>query len=392
MKRILLLTIILSMLVACGGRKQIEKALYSGNYDQAITNAVKKLNNNKDKKRKQQFTIMLEEAYIKAVERDLNTIQRLKTDGNPELYKSIFEIYTNLDARQEAIKPVLPLKIGKKTIQFDFDNYNEAIIDYQYKVSDYLADKGLDLLDTEEKHNAKEAYNLFQYIENINPNFEDVRQLMVEAHQKGTDFILVNIENQTHQVIPKRLEDDLLNFDTYGLNNFWTNYHSMGDGVSKYDYTMQLLLKRINISPERVHEQEIIREKEVIDGWEYKLDTDGNVVKDSLGKDIKLDKIINAKCRLFEFTQTKSTQVIADVVYIDLKSNEVLDTFTIDSEFVFENIYARKRGDKRALTRDDRDLLNRERVQFPSNEQMIFDTGEDLKLKLKDIINSYNFR
>ena len=389
MKKILLFTILLSVLISCGGRKQIEKALYAGNYDQAIANALKKLNNNKDKKRKQQFAVMLEDAYVKAVERDLSTINRFKTDGNQEHYKTIYEIYTNLDARQEAIKPVLPLKIGNKNIQFNFDDYTTAIIDYRYKVSDYLADKGLDLLDTENKYNAKEAYAIFEYIERINPNFEDVRQLMTEAHQKGTDFILVSIENQTQQVIPSRLEDDLLNFDTYGLNNFWTVYHAVSDEISTYDYAMQLQLKRINISPERINEREFIREREVIDGWDYELDTNGNVVKDSLGNDVKIDKIINVKCKLFEYQQTKSTQVIADVVYSNLNTNELLDTFTIDSEFVFENIYARSRGDKRALTKKDKNLIKRRRAEFPSNEQMVYDTGEDLKLKLKNILNSY---
>ena len=391
MKKLLLFTIFLSVLISCGGRKQIEKALYAGNYDQAIANALKKLNNNKDKKRKQQFAVMLEDAYVKAVERDLNTINRFKADGNPEHYKSIYEIYTNLDARQEAIKPVLPLRIGSKNIQFNFDNYTNAMVEYRYKVSDYLADKGLDLLDTENKYSAKEAYGIFEYIERINPNFEDVRQLMAEAHQKGTDFILVSIKNQTQQVIPRRLEDDLLNFDTYGLNNFWTVYHAVSDNISTYDYAMQLQLKRINISPERINEREFIREREVIDGWEYELDTNGNVVKDTLGNDIKIDKIINARCKLFEYQQTKSTQIIADVVYSNLNTNELLDTFTIDSEFVFENIYARSRGDKRALTNKDKKLLKRRRSEFPSNEQMVYDTGEDLKMKLKAILNRYKF-
>ncbi len=392
MKKTLLFTILLSVLISCGGRKQIEKALYSGNYDYAISNALKKLKSNKDKKRKREFIVMLEDAYQKAVERDLNTINQYKEDGNPEYYKSIYEIYTNLDARQEAIKPVLPLKVGKRIISFTFNNYNDAIIDYRYKVSDYLADKGLDLLDSGNKYNAREAYKIFNYIESINPNFEDVRQLMDEAHETGTDYVFVSIENQTHQIIPTRLEEDLLNFDTYGLNKFWTVYSSNTDANLAYDYNMKLLLKQINISPERITERQFVREKEIVDGWEYQLDSDGNVAKDSLGNDIKLDKIVKVKARFLEFLQLKSTQVIADVVYIDLKSNELLDTFTIDSEFVFENLYARFRGDKRALTAEDRKILKHRRVPFPSNEQMVYDTGEDLKLKLKDIINSYHIR
>jgi hypothetical protein len=392
MRKFLLLTILLSLLISCGGRKQVEKAVNSGNYDQAISNALSKLKTNKDKKRKQDYIVMLKDAYLKVVDRDMATINQFIKDGNPEQYKRIYQTYLKLNSRQEVIKPLLPLKINNRVIPFKFNDYSNNIVDYRYKVSDYLTDKALDLLDTKDKFKAREAYDVLTYIESINPNFEDVKQLMVEAHQTGTDYVVVTIENQTNQIIPVRLEDDLLNFDTYGLNQFWTVYHAQKDANLNYDYALKLQLKYINMSPERIKEREFEREKEIIDGWEYKIDNDGNVVKDSLGNDIKLDKIINAKARFFEFQQIKSTQVIADVIYMDLKSNQLLDTFPIESEFVFENIYANVKGDKRALNYEDRKILKNRRVPFPNNEQMVYDTGEDLKLKLKDIISSYRIR
>ena len=84
MKKLLLFTVLLSLLVSCGGRKQIERQLHAGNYDAAISRALKKLENNKDKKRKEKFVVMLEDAYHKVVERDLRTINHLEKDGNPE--------------------------------------------------------------------------------------------------------------------------------------------------------------------------------------------------------------------------------------------------------------------------------------------------------------------
>lgn len=392
MKKLLLLTILLSVLLSCGGSKQIEKQLHSGNYDVAITNALKKLENNKDKKRKEQYVMMLEDAYYKAVERDLKDINNLKKDGNKEQYKAIYEIYTDLDARQEAIKPILPLKIGNKNLKLDFEDYSNEIVDYRYKVSDYMIDKGITLLDSEDKYNARQAYDIFKYIDNINPNFEETRELMVEAHEKGIDYVLVNIENRTQQIIPERLEQDLLDFDTYGLNQFWTAYHATANETVTYDYGMQLQLKEILISPDELKEKELIRKKEVVDGWEYKLDSNGNVKKDSIGNDIKIDKIIEARARLSEFNQFKSTRVFADIVYSDLKSNAILDIFPIETEFVFENRYARYKGDKRALNKKDKDLLREQSLHFPTDEQMVYDSGENLKQQLKRIINSYKIR
>lgn len=393
MKKLLLLTVIISVLVACAGKKQTEKALTSGNYDEAISRALKRLGNNKTKKRNQEYILLLEEAYQKVVTRDLQNIDRLKKDGNPEFYKSIYETYLNLDARQNSIKPLLPLQVEGKIVNLKLNNYSENIIDYRYKVSDFLADKGLDLLDTEDKYKAKEAYNIFKYIDRINPNFEDVRELMTEAHNKGTDYVFVSIKNQTNQIIPSRLEDELLDFDTYGLNNFWTVYHASKIKNVSYNYDMELQLKRINISPEQVYEKEYIQEKEIIDGWKYLLDRNGNVKKDSTGNDIKVDKLIKVTCRYYEFKQSKASQLAAEVIYTDKKRNQVLDNFVIDSEFIFENIYAEIDGDRRALSNDYAYIYSNNKIlNFPSNEQMVYDTGEDLKQKLKSIIKSYDFK
>ncbi|MCT4630005.1 hypothetical protein [Winogradskyella sp.] len=389
MKKSLLLLVLVSVLVSCSAKKQIEEAISHGNYDHAISEALRKLENNKDKKRKQAYVVMLKDAYDKVLTEDLTQIAHLKQDGNPELYKTIYESYADLEARQNAIKRILPLKINGKLITFKFNNYSNALVEYRYKTSDYLMDKGLDLLDTEEKFNAREAYNLFDYVNNINPNFENVIALMQEAHIKGMDYVNVSIKNETHQIMPERLENELLDFNTYGLNQFWTTYHVVADNNIDYDFAMELQLKQINISPERINERQLLREKEIVDGWEYLLDDNGNVAKDSLGNDIKVDKIVNVRARFFEVLQTKSAQVIADVVYKDLKQNQVIDAFTIDSGFTFENIFGHYRGDRRALNRDDKNLLRHRQVRFPSDEQMVYDSGEDLKLQLKDIINSY---
>jgi hypothetical protein len=212
---------------------------------------------------------------------------------------------------------------------------------------------------------------------------------MQEAHERGTNHVVVSIENQSNQIIPRRLEDALLDFDTYGLNQFWTEYHAYTNTTQKYDYAMTLQLARINISPEQVKEREIERAQRVKDGWQYKLDSNGNVMKDSIGNDIKEDKFINVRARVFELHQFKETQIIGNVLFSDINTKRTLEQFPIDSGFIFENFYATFEGDRRALTREDLSLVGGQPVPFPTNEQMIFDTGEDLKLKLKTIIANF---
>ncbi len=392
MKKLLLFTICALLLASCSSKKQIEKSLHSGNYDLAIEDALRKLENNKNKERKQDYVILLEDAYYKAVDRDSNDIKHLKKDGNPENYKLIYERYLNMNARQEAIKPFIPLQIGGKTLTLKFNDYSNEIIASRDDLANYLYDKGLALLESDDKSAIRNGYDIFRYLDGIYPNYENSRSLMQEAHDRGTDYVMVSIENQTNMIIPQQLEIDLLNFDTYGLNQFWTVYHANADTAIAYDYAMQLQLKRINISADELHEKESLKERQIIDGWKYQMDAAGNVAKDSLGQDIKIDNVIDVRARYFEFNQFKSTQVIANVVYSDLKQQKVMDVFPIESQFVFQNKYATFRGDKRALNNDELSLLNGKKEYFPSDSQMVFDTGEDLKIKLKSIISSFRLR
>ena len=73
MKKITTLFILFIFISSCGV-KQTQNALSSGNYDQAIDNAISSLRSNKDKKGKQDYVYLLEEAFAKAKDRDLNYI------------------------------------------------------------------------------------------------------------------------------------------------------------------------------------------------------------------------------------------------------------------------------------------------------------------------------
>jgi len=392
MKKILLLGICLAFIIACSTSKQIEKAVSVGNYDQAISDAVGKLRTNKDKKGKSDYIVMLQDAYNKATARDMNTINFLKQDKNPENYLKIYDMYVGLNRRQEIIKPLLPLAINGKTVKFSLTDYSNQIISYKNDASLQMYKNATALLKSNNKMDFRESFNIFKDIEDINPNYKDVRQLMEVAHNKGTDFVLVDMINDTRKTIPQRLEDDLLNFSTYGLNNLWTVYHNNPVAKLKYDYNMRVNLRDIVLSPEQIKERQIIKEKQFVDGKQDLLDSNGNKVKDSLGKAIQVDKMITVRCEYYESTQFKSVQVTGTVEYVNLNTKQLADAFPITSEFVFEHIFATSRGDNRALETTLLPFLNNRRVPFPTEEQMIYDTGENLKLQLKNIINSYTIR
>ncbi|MFS4468183.1 hypothetical protein [Maribacter sp. 2210JD10-5] len=393
MKKVLLFSFI-AIAFSCSGVKKTQEAINTGNYDTAIQKSIDNIAGNKTKKSNQPYIVLLEEAFKKNTARELQHIKFLKKDGNPANYEQIYQTYERLKAIQQQIRPLLPLTITdeNRLAQFNFKDYDEAIISSKNNLSDFLYNNALSKLEQANyKADFRAAYDDLKYLEEINPNYKDALQKMEEAYQRGLDFVVVEMTNNTDKVIPERLEEELLNLNTYGLNSLWTEYHTNRIKNLKYDYKMEVSFQDINISPEQIREKQIIKEKQIKDGFTYALDNDGNVVRDSLGNRIKIDKFRTVKCDFYQFTQFKSTQVTGIVSFTDLQKNQQINQYPLASEFIFEHNYANYDGDKRALDNELLSLLQLARVPFPSNEQMVYDAGEDLKNNLKNILRRQRF-
>lgn len=392
MKKITIL--LLSFVAISCGVKQTQSLLSNGNYDAAISNAVEALQTNKNAKGKQDYVYLLEEAFAKAKQRDLENLNLLIKENNPSNYEKIYNLFIQLHNRQERIKPILPLKLikeGRNAI-FPMDDYSDEMISSKTNLSSFLYANAKKLLESKNKIDIRQAYDDLAYLDKLNPNYNDVKTLMDEAQFKGTDFVHVFTKNETNMVIPSRLQNDLLDFSTYGINDKWTVYHNNRQKGINYDFGMIVNFRQINISPEQIREKQFVKEKQIKDGLKTLLDANGNIVKDSLGNPIKVDNFKTIQINIFEFKQFKSCQITAKVDYIDFKTNQLINTFPLMSEFIFDYTYANYQGDKRACEENYYQYFDRRAVPFPSNDQMVYDTGEDLKGKLKGIITNNRFR
>ena len=392
-KTTLLFSIFFLILSSCGV-KTTQALISDGNYDGAIDRAVEALRTKKDSKGKQDYVYLLEEAFAKAKERDLRDLDLMIKEATPTNAERVYNTYLQLNNRQEKIRPLLPLPLLKqgKNASFSFDNYSNQIISSKIALTRYLYENALTLLKSNNKLDYRKAYDDLTYLENISPNYKNAKKLMEDALFKGTDFVDVYAKNQTNMVIPKMLQDDLLDFKTYGLNDKWTVYHSARQKNITYDYSLIINFRQINISPEQIKEKEFIKERQIKDGMKTLLDSRGRPVKDSLGKEIKVDNYRMLRANVYEFRQFKSCQVTAVVDYVDVRTNQLLQSFPVPSEYFFENIYSTYKGDRNACDDNYISYFTKRAVPFPNNEQMVYDTGEDLKAKIKDIIVRNKFR
>lgn len=367
--------------LGCSPIKKINNNVIAGEFDKAIDRTIKELKKTKKLKNKIELEKILEDIFNRSVIQSNEIISQFKADGNPEFYDDIYFEYNKLIDRQEKLK-----NVSNARLSFSFKNYNSELINYRYKTSDYYLESSKNLIKSNTKIGYRNAYEYLSLIELINPNYKETRSLIDLCLEKGKDNFLLSVYNESNSVLFKQLQEDILNINGYGLNSKWKLFHTANDNFNgNFDYFIELAFKAFIISPERINERESVKEKNIKDGFTYVLDTNGNVMKDSLGNDIKVDKIVKISAKKIEFEQTKSAKVIAEVRILN-KNKGLIDKFPLESDFWFRNIFIEFEGDKRCLSKKDIELSKRGFIPFPSDENLIFNNAENIKAKLKNIV------
>ncbi|PHN08336.1 hypothetical protein CRP01_00015 [Flavilitoribacter nigricans DSM 23189 = NBRC 102662] len=374
------------MLSSCASA---EKLVETGNYDQAIELAIRKLAGKKNKKVK--YVQALEEAFAQVTDRDMRTAEHLKADGKNANWEKINDIYRRISRRQEAIRPLLPL-IDKEGIKADFQFVRVEGLekDSREKAAAFLYDEAQELLDrgrNGDRQAARLAYSQLEKISKYYRTYRDREELMQVAQDLGTTYILVSVENRAPVVLPAGFEAEVTRFGVRDLDSKWSVYHNRQDPNIEYDYEAIMRLTNIQLSPEVVKERQYEDVREIEDGFDYVLDANGNVTKDTLGNDIKIPRKVLIRAKVLEVYQSKVATLSGRVDLVDLRSRELIDSQAIGVDAVFENYASTFRGDERALSKETRRRIGNQPLPFPTDEDLILTAAEQMKPVVKDKIS-----
>lgn len=363
----------------------IEKLVEKGEYDRALEVAVKKLQGKKNKKTK--HVRGLEDAFKKLNERDLAAASRLIDQDRSENWGDLFTIYSRIEARQEVIEPLLPLrsKDGYKA-KFKFVRTAKLIDEAANYAAEHDYNKATKLLERGKKGDkdaAQHAYYLLNGIDIYVRNYKNTYDLMDEAEYFGQTRVEVIMKNVAPVILPAGFEREVLSINTRDLNDKWTKYYLGGSKNEEMDLQAILVIKNLDVSPER----EIVtihnNERQIKDGFEYVLDDKGNVKKDTSGNDIKVDRFISVRASVTEVNRTKSAIITGQVHFRDLHTGERFKTEHVNVVANFEDISCSFTGDKRAIDDDWRPHLGSYPSPFPTDFALTMDVAENLKYELK---------
>ncbi|MCP4312233.1 MAG: hypothetical protein GY790_13285 [Bacteroidetes bacterium] len=382
MKKITTILLAALLLSGCGSTT---KKLQQGNYDSVIDKTVKKL----IKKPNADDAGVMDRAFHLANERDMERIRYLVAENNPDNYDEVFNRYNMLKERQRKVRTVTPLEIEGKTYSYDYVDYNQEMIAAKTKAADFFYDNGKGLLENAlAKQDYRDAYyQLRKASEYSGGQFPDIDRMIYDAHQKGVSRVIVEVINKNPLKLPPLVEEDLISFDAKGLDNEWVEYHFKHvDANVVYDYQVLVSLLSIMVSPDGVKDSDQIFTKKISDGFDYVLDANGNVMEDTAGNDIKLQKFKEITCTLIETQQFKSVEIKGEVEISSLNPNRLIQQEPFGASNSFEHSSARSIGDEGALTEEAFQKTQQEKIPFPSDVDMVMMCTETIKPAIRNAI------
>ncbi|HLF62857.1 MAG TPA: hypothetical protein VI603_03855, partial [Saprospiraceae bacterium] len=158
------LAILTSLMIASAGCHTTERMLDQGRYDELLSLAQRKISGKALKKEK--YVVLIEEAFAKITERDMDRIDRLKVSNRSNDWEEIVVIAVRVERRQEKLRSFLPL-VADNGYQatFAFVKTHEIIHHAENQIVEKLYEEGLNFLYSGragDKVSAQTAYKKFQ--------------------------------------------------------------------------------------------------------------------------------------------------------------------------------------------------------------------------------------
>ncbi len=385
MRKILQITIILSILFSAGCSSS-KKQLSKGNYDAAIDKAVKELRRDRDDEKQIQI---LSESYRVANELDQERIRYLKMEGRANSWDEVYQIYQALSSRQTLVRTVTPLNLNGRNVDFPYVDYMSEMVEAKRKAADFYFAHGNQLMEGKIKENYRQAFGEFLRAKQYMGDYPGIDNKIEEAKYLGMSRVFVSVQNSSIIKFPPEFEQDMLALDLPSLNSEWVEYHTQNlNSDTEYDYFVNVNVKNVAVSPDQTLQKDSVVKRDVDDGFEYKLDKKGNVMRDTLGNDIKIRKYKTLQCALVETVQLKACRIDGDVEVIQVNPKKILKKDPIGAQSNFENVSSRAIGDTQALSPELLARTKKQPVPFPTDIDMVIMCSENLKMAIRGAIQN----
>lgn len=359
------------------GCKTATKAYNKGDYADAIELGVKKLNKDPNDGETKE---LVKNAYTFAVNNHEEAIRNLSNSNNDNRYEAILKEYNKLQDLYNTIHeyPAVAQMIPAT-------NYSDYVQTYRNKAAEVHVNNGDKWMDEGNKRAYREAYNEYSYALRY-ISTADVKKKRDDAYNAAlTKVLVVPIQNyggysynSSYQL--QQFQSEIMRTLAYNMNNDFIKFYSEWDLRSKDfepDQILEMNLGRISIG--RPYDQQTAREvsKEV-------------VIKEVVYKpDSVVKQYGTVRARIII---TSRTLLSEGELYLSLRDQKgrTLWTDRFTGQHRWQTEFATYTGDERALSENDRSLLNRgNNYNVPREDEIMNELYRQIQLDLSSRLRNY---
>ena len=346
---------LLVLIFALAGCSSGKKAFERGDYDQAVYQAVKRLRSDNDNKKAR---ATLGNAYTHALNTHERKIQNLKSSQDPMRWERMLGHYNAINSLSEEIlrcPACMDIVPNPKQYISELTGIRQSAAEERYKLA---------ILAMKNKRDREQALAAHRHLIKANefvPGYKDSRQMMEEAMYYATLHVVV-------EPVPAPVGALALNQEFFNNKVMeYLNTNTISPYVEFYTpeeaeaRQLEWIDHRISMSFDQFALGNIISHTEVI-----------NVYKDSVllnpGQRNEVYGRVEAQFKRYEKGLVGSG--LLDFRIMNPQLNRVISQEKFPSEFRWVTVWATYNGDKRALTEEQLDLVERSELPIPAPQFM----------------------
>jgi hypothetical protein len=379
----------LNLLTGC--YHAIEQQFEYGNYNTVIREALEKTG----KSRKRDMYIdMAVRAYEKGMAEDREEIAWLKADNaDGSKWGRIYTTYTSMIRRQRTIEPFLPLRYTDgRLADPELYNFSEVLEEARAGATEYHYRTASRWLEQGTRRAGREAYGHLDELRRYytRNSYKDENALRSRAAEMGTNNIVLLFRPSSGVYLPTDYLTELGYYDYEGCLDNWTRLYREDDEPARIDYTIEVTVESVHVGPQQLKERHYTKRREIEDGIQPLLDSDGNIVVDSSGNVIQVPRYTTLSCYVTEWNQHSTANIITSFNIYDGKGGRMAARQRLEDHVIFENTYARANGHLDILPPETIALLNNQPLPFPPDHDMVMLTAESLRKQIAKAIRQHD--
>ena len=356
--------------------KSAEKLYNKGRYDEAVMLAAKKL---QKKPGNAELLNVLQDAYRFAVNGHESNIRNLANSNSDLRWEHIYSEYQQLQALYEAIR--------RSPSVYDIvqpTDYSSYLATYKEEAGNARYERGLELMDQDNKQSYRQAYYEFQKALALKPGDLSIKQKMQESYENAVTNVVIQPLNRfgyqytNHDFDYRNFNYEILRYLNNNKGQF-VRYYSPSEARSghlKTDNSVEMRFSDVNIG--RYRDQRSTREvskqvvsKEII-----------------ISKDSVVREYTTVKAKIITTIRTINADGLLQATVRDYYDRRIWND-TYRGEYSWTYSFATYTGDERALSDEDKKLINQREQWPPSNDEIIRIIMEEIQRKAQCGISDY---